>query len=340
MSAKRVTLADVARAAGVSVTTASFVLTGREGMRISEATEGRVRTASAALGYRPNMAARGLRSKQTMTLGLVADTIGSGPYAGQMLRGAINEAAKTSRVVMIAETADDDADRAELVAAMLDRRVDGIMYGTTYTHAVRPPKILTSVPHVFLNCLPAEQTAPSVIPDERPAGRTAAAALLDAGHRDGIYYLGGRQITELVPDGIYAGHERLAGITEELRSRDVPLAGSIECAWRPADGYNAARTLLAGGARPRALICANDRVAVGAYQAMAEFGLRVPDDVSVVSFDDSELAGWMRPGMSSVALPHRELGARAVQLLVDGDLAPAVYRVAMPLVRRDSIAPR
>ncbi|CAM3604727.1 LacI family DNA-binding transcriptional regulator [Tsukamurella ocularis] len=337
MRSHRVTLADVAREAGVSVTTVSFVLSGKEGMRITESTADRVRAASERLGYRPDLAARSLRARSTMTLGLVSDTIGSEPYAGYMVRGAVEEAGATSRMVILAETEDYSSDGADLVEAMLDRRVDGLMYGAMYTREVVPPARLSTVPHVFLNCLPTELTGPAVIPAERAAGRTAAAALLAAGHRAGIHHIGGRQVSDLHPDGIYAGHQRLQGIEEELAAGGVELAGVIECEWVPEQGYRVVSELLRS-TRPSALICANDRTAFGAYQAIAEAGLVVPEDVSIVAFDDSQLAGWMRPGLTSVALPHREMGARAVDLLVSGDLDPVVHEVPMELVVRGSVA--
>lgn len=337
MKQHRVTLADVAREAGVSVTTVSFVLSGREGMRITESTADRVRAASERLGYRPDLAARSLRARSTMTLGLVSDTIGSEPYAGYMVRGAIEEARATSRMVILAETEDYTSDGADLVEAMLDRRVDGLMYGAMYTRDVVPPAGLATVPHVFLNCLPGELTGPAVVPAERAAGRTAAGAILAAGHRDGIHHIGGRQLSALHPEGIHAGHQRLHGIEEELGVAGVGLASVVECEWVPEAGYRVVSELLRS-TRPSALICANDRTAFGAYQALAEAGLSVPQDVSVIAFDDSQLAGWMRPGLTSVALPHREMGARAVDLLVSGDLAPVVHEVPMELVARGSIA--
>ncbi|BDH56801.1 LacI family DNA-binding transcriptional regulator [Tsukamurella sp. PLM1] len=339
MKQHRVTLADVAREAGVSVTTVSFVLSGREGMRITESTADRVRAASERLGYRPDLAARSLRAQSTMTLGLVSDTIGSEPYAGYMVRGAIEEASATSRMVILAETEDYSSDGADLVEAMLDRRVDGLMYGAMYTREVVPPARLSTVPHVFLNCLPDKLTGPAVIPDEMTAGRTAAGALLRAGHRDGIHHVGGRQISALHPDGIYAGHQRLRGIEEELAAAGIELASTVECEWIPEEGRRVVAALLKS-TMPSALICANDRTAFGAYQALSDAGLSVPHDVSVVSFDDSQLAGWMRPGLTSVALPHREMGARAVDLLVAGDLVPVVHEVPMALVERGSIALR
>ena len=95
----------------------------------------------------------------------------------------------------------------------------------------------------------------------------------------------------------------------------------------------------ATAARPTALICLNDRIALGAYQALAAAGLRIPDDVSVVSFDDSDLASWLVPQLTSVAIPHFELGRRAVELLVSADRQPGVHRIAMPLSARDSVGP-
>jgi LacI family transcriptional regulator len=92
--------------------------------------------------------------------------------------------------------------------------------------------------------------------------------------------------------------------------------------------------------RPAALICLNDRVGLGAYQALQESGLRIPEDVSVVSFDDSVLAAWLRPGLTSVALPHHEMGRLATDLLIKGDRHPAVHRVGMLLRPRGSIGPR
>ena len=121
--------------------------------------------------------------------------------------------------------------------------------------------------------------------------------------------------------------------------RALRLGGRIACDWWPEPAYVAVAKALSGAARPTALVCLNDRIAFGAYQALQEAGLRVPDDVSVVSFDDSELAAWLRPAVTSVALPHAELGRRAVELLLDGELKPGVERIPMPLHERESIGP-
>jgi LacI family transcriptional regulator len=94
--------------------------------------------------------------------------------------------------------------------------------------------------------------------------------------------------------------------------------------------FEAVSALLAGGAEPRALICLNDRIAMGAYEALQEQRLRVPDDVAVVSFDGSDLAGWLRPSLASVQIPYRELGAVALDALLDG--TPGIREILMPLI--------
>jgi LacI family transcriptional regulator len=123
----------------------------------------------------------------------------------------------------------------------------------------------------------------------------------------------------------------------------VKLAGAVSCEdWQPEIGYEAVGGLLDDGAHIRALICFNDRLAVGAYNALAESSLSIPEDVSVVSFDDDPLATWIRPQLTTVAIPHYELGRRSIELLLSGvGSEPGerglIERVAMPLRERASI---
>jgi LacI family transcriptional regulator len=321
---KRVTLSDVAREAGVSMTTASFVLSHQDSKRISAATQDRVWDASRKLGYRPNLAARSLRVNSTMTVGMISDRIAATQYAGEMVRGAIDAATRAGRVLLIAETEDESAGGAEHIDAMLDRQVDGLIYGSMYTRDVKPPASLRSVPHVFLNCLSPTKTGPAVIPDEYEAGKLAATTLLDTGHTTGVYYIGGRHVTTDNPDGIFAGRERSRGIGEQFSARGLSLAGVTDCEWLPPEGYRVAREVLRAGPLPTAFICANDR-------------LSVPGDVSVISFDDSELAAWLRPGLTSIALPHYDMGTKAVELLLENRNGSAVHRCPMPLSIRESV---
>lgn len=333
----RVTMVDVARRAGVSRTTASFVLTGRDDQRVSKDAWQRVLDAAEALNYRPNLNARGLRTNTTQTIGMISDTIATTQFAGDIVRGAVEAALERDHLLLIAETegAKDLEDR--LIMAMLDRQVDGFVYAAMSTRRVDLPPLIQDAPLVLLNCFADDSDVPVLIPDELEAGRAAARALTEAGHCSGIFVIGGLWKSSKDPEGKFAGHERLQGISEVFGAAGVSLAGVIECPWEVQNGYEVVQQLLRNGDSPRALICMNDRVSLGAYQALKEFGWAIPADVSIVSFDDQPLASWLRPSLSSVKLPHYEMGRAAVERLLGADGA-LVTRIPMPLIERDSIA--
>ena len=329
---RRVTLRDVAPRAGVSATTATFVLADPEDVRISDAARLRVRRAAADLRYRPNLTARSLRTKVTRTVALVSDTIAAGPYGGAMVRGALSAALDEGHLLFVTETGGDPELETRLAEDLLARQVDGVAYASTATRLVTPPAALAGHPVVLLNCLTGDGGLPAVLPDEHAAGRDAARVLLERGHRDGIVVLGE------TPPGGYAARERLAELEEALAAAGTAIAGVLECAWWPQPAHDAVGHALAHEPAPRALICLNDRIAFGAYQAACEAGLRIPDQLSVVSFDDSDLAGWLRPELTSIALPHYELGRRAVRLLLAADRDTRTVLVPMPVRERESVA--
>ncbi|RBM06312.1 LacI family transcriptional regulator [Streptomyces sp. PT12] len=333
------TMADVARAAGVSPTTASFVLSGRTDMRISESSWHKVLEAARVLGYRPNVNARSLRTRSTQTIGLVSDSITTTPFAGEVIRGALDAAYANEHLVFIAETGGDRHAVSGLIHALLDRQVDAVIFAAMYTHYITPPTELHGRRVVLLNCLAPGFDAPSVIPDEVNAGRVAARLLVEAGRTEGIWAVGGHQALPATPEGVFAGNERMRGIQEVLREAGSGLDGVIECDWNSEDGYREVRRILDEGARPRALICSTDRISFGAYQALAEAGLSVPGDVSVISFDDQDIASWLRPALTTLALPHYDMGRTAVELILGGEpLDATVHRITMPLRDRESIS--
>jgi LacI family transcriptional regulator len=335
MPPQRATLLQVAQRAGVSRSTASFVLAGRHlDMRISEDARQRVLRAAQELDYRPNLMARSLRTKVTRTVALVSDTIASDPYAGRAIHGALAAAVAHGHLLFIGETEGDPVIEERLISDFLDRQVDAFVYASMFTRHVRIPKLLSDRPVVLLNCLTrgARQTRHAVIPDETAAGRSAARTVLEAGHRSGIHLVG------RPAQHVFAGRERLAGIRDGLAEAGVRLAGTIECDWWPEPAYEVVSRTLADGLRPRLLICLNDRIALGAYQAVRAAGLRIPEDVSVLSFDDSDMAAWLRPQLTSISLPHYELGWKAVELLLGPPTTPAVVRMPMPVRERASIA--
>jgi LacI family transcriptional regulator len=312
-------------------------------MRISADVEARVLEAAREAGYRPNIVSRSLRTGTTQTIGFVSDTVATTPFAGHVIWGALDAARERDHLLFIGETEGDPELERQLIEALHDRRVDGIVFASMYTRKVVVPKALLDGPAVLLNALPNRRSLiPSVLPDEREAGRTAARALLEAGHESGIYLIGAAPPNRM-PKGSLAAVQRLQGITEALHAAGVEIAGALPCPdWQPELGYAAARQLLAK-ARPSALICFNDRLSLGAYQALADAGLEVPNDVSVVSFDDDVLASWVRPQLTTVALPHYELGRAAIQLLLDNKAQqppagrPRIHLIPMPLRVRESV---
>jgi LacI family transcriptional regulator len=334
MPPQRATLLQVAQRAGVSRSTASFVLAGRHlDMRISEDARQRVLRAAQELDYRPNLMARSLRTKVTRTIALVSDTIASDPYAGRAIHGSLAAAVAHGHLLFIGETEGDPVVEEKLISDFLDRQVDAFVYASMFTRYVRLPKLLKGRRVVLLNCLTrgARQAHHAVIPDEVAAGWSAARVVVESGHRDGVYLVGSQA------ERVFAGRERLAGIREGLGAAQIKLAGSIDCNWWPDSAYEAVRQALAGGLRPKVLICLNDRIALGTYQALREAGVTIPDDVSVLSFDDSELAAWLRPQLTSISLPHYQLGWQAVELLLGQQSEPAVVRVPMPVRQRASV---
>jgi LacI family transcriptional regulator len=348
LSPRRITLAEVAEHAGVSRTTASLVLAGRgRELRISESVERRVVEAAKELEYRPNIVSRSLRTGTTRTIGFVSDTVATSRLAGDMIKGALEAARERGMMLFIGETEGEADLERGLLQAMSDRQVDGIIFASMFTRAVKVPAALTAGPAVLLNAVPKRASAlSSVVPNEVEAGRAAAGVLLDAGHRDGIHLIGAGPRVRDVPPEALAGVERLTGIRDALGQAGVRIAGGRVCPdWQPEYGYEATRELLER-ARPRALICLNDRLALGAYQALDDFGLKIPADVSVVSFDDHPIATWIRPKLTTVALPHYELGRKAVEVLlaeIDRDREKTgqggeTHRVPMPVRIRDSVA--
>ena len=337
MPEQRVTLAEVARRAGVSRTTASFVMTGRRDMRISRDAEERVRQAARELNYRPNLLARSLRTNLSQTVGLISDVIATEPFAGEIVRGAVASALGHEHLLFMGESQGDETLETMLIQSMLDRGVGGFVYASMYTRETALSPILRAQKLVLLNCMTAAGDVPAVVPDEYEAGRDAVGALLKAGHSDQIVVVGAP--VEPPSSAVLAERERLRGIRAALDELDLALSGAVMCEWWPGQTRAAVTTYLDANPLPSAFICLNDRVAFGVYQALEARRLGVPSDASVVSFDDTDLASWMHPGLTSVAIPHLEMGHLAVDLLLGSEPAEGLHRVPMPVHERGSIAP-
>ncbi|MGW0576081.1 LacI family DNA-binding transcriptional regulator [Streptomyces sp. NPDC002920] len=337
---RRIGIKDVAAAAGVSVTTVSHILNEVEGKRVNTETRQRVLEAARQLGYAPNGLARGLRLKRSSTIGFVSDQIATTPHAGRIILGAQEEAAKHDLLLLMMNTGGDRELERREIELLLQRQVDGVLYASMYHRVVEVPEQLRSVPTVLLDARADDPSVPSVVPDEVQGGATAVRELLRHGHRR-IGFLNN-------VDDIPATHGRLEGYRQALAEAGVPFDPRLVVAETAsaAGAYRAALTLLRAVERPTALFCFADRMAMGVYHAAAELGLSIPADLSVIGFDNQELiCDGMFPGLTTVALPHYEMGARAVaQLLAltgakDRGTGPAAQEMLpCPLVARASVA--
>ena len=338
MGRSRVTLADVAAASGVSVTTASLVLTGRaRELRISESAEQRVRSTAQELGYRRGTATPRSRSGPSRTIGFVLGAVEPSGAEGDVVKGAVEAAHRRGFMLIVGESGGDPAVERSLVEAMRDRQVGGIVFGGARPRTAAEP----GGPAVLLGVRgPSRSGLPSVVADEVRGGRSAARVLVGSGHDRGVHLIGADAVRGVPGHDVTA---RLTGLRDVFREAGVEVAGAHPCPkWTPECGYDATRHLVRHH-RPAALVCLDDRLAFGAYQALAEAGLSVPGDVSVLGFGDHPAASWMRPRLTTVAVPRRELGERAVEVLVElvegrGSRAALPHLVPMPVREGGSVA--
>lgn len=334
-------MSDVARAAGVSRTTVSFVLNDTENAgNVSEATKIRVRRAASELGYRPDARARALAAQSTDWYGFVTEIV-TAPFATHIIRGAQEEAWRQRRFLLIAPAGEGDAldhqaFEQRAVEKLLEQRVGGVIYAATWHREVSVPDLLRELPTVLVNCFDERGELPCIIPDEVLGGRRATERLLRAGHER----IGLINLDPTIPAAV----GRLQGWREAHATAGLtPDPDLVVAGFATADGgYAAACDLLDRPDRPTAIFCANDRMAMGAYDAIKERGLRIPDDVAVVGFDNHEvIAAYLRPGLTTVALPFEEmgtLGVRALDAITAGQPTPAIRQVVdCPLFERCSV---
>jgi LacI family transcriptional regulator len=333
-----VRLKDVAAEAGVSVTTVSHALNPTAYTRINAQTRQRILDVAARMDYRPNRIARSLRTQSSGMIGLLTEEIATTPHAGRIILGAQETASKhhlTLAIINSALQADAD-ERRDDVVALLDRQVDGIIYATVFHDAVTPPDELRSVPSVLIGARDRGGVVSSVEPDEHGGAFAAVEALVAAGHRRIAHVAS----SEDVP----ANRGRRHGYEAALRAHGLVVDRRLiaEAEGEASGGFRAARGLLDRPEPPTAIFCYNDRMAMGVYRAIADRGLRVPEDVSVIGFDDQEpIASGLFPGLTTVSLPHYEMGAWAVEQLVrqiSGTGEYVAHRLDCPLVHRESVA--
>src|SRR6266487_1591963 len=333
---KRPSMYDVARLAGVSQTTVSFVINNVPDTNIPQETRDRIRSAVEELGWRPNAMARGLSLRRSHTIGLIADEVATSPHAGKIIQGAQDAAWANNKILEVISTNRRAEVEAAAVEMLLERQAEGIIYATMYHQPVMVLPGLKQVPTVLLDCYVEDRSLPSVVPDEVQGGRTATEVLLQKGHRR-IGFINN-------VDPIPATSGRLEGYKQALAAYDVPFDVGLVCsgAIGGAEGYHCAQELMRLPEPPTALFCFNDTMAMGAYDAVKELGLTIPDDVAIIGFDNLEVtAANLRPPLTTMELPHYAMGQWAVQYLFDHTDGPhhdsIQQTIACPLIERTSV---
>ncbi|WP_043508369.1 LacI family DNA-binding transcriptional regulator [Actinomyces timonensis] len=341
----RVRAADVAAAAGVSTTAVSFVLNSRDEGNISPATRERILRAAQELGYRPNHVARSLRRNSTSSIGLVTDAFASSPFGGRLLAAATEAANSAGNALLMMDLGGRVERAAEAIEALESRQVDAIIYATMgFTELDEPP--VSRIPLVLANCVTRRPGRPSVSPDDAGGARAALEHLAGLGHTR-VAMLGGHFSPGARGDevGNVSGPIRWRAFKQaaDVKGMDARLIGR---GWAIDDGYAAAMEALSlpGARRPTALFAVCDRVAAGALLAAARLGIPVPEDLSIIGFDDQEaLAESLVPALTTVALPHALMGSTAVAMAMAAarnDSPDPAHRVLeCPVVLRGSTAP-
>lgn len=335
---RRPTMMDVAAAAGVSQTTVSLVLNGIAEAHVSDETIVRVKKSAQALNYTHNSRRDGTdEPPNTAIIGLIVDEISTDPWMAIALTGA-REKAIDAGYEMVAFVTNGHS-RAETSAArtMSKLNLSGLIYGAIQTRVVAPPPNLLVKPTVLLNCFVTGRSVPSVTPGEVVGGRTATQYLIDHGHCR-IAIIQGEAWMD-------AANDRLRGYRQALAAADITFDETLVRPgnWEPSAGYEQTKFLMQLPQPPTAIFCCNDMMAMGCYEALKALGLDVPGDVSVVGYDDREIAQFLHPPLTTVLLPHHDMGVLAVELLLEQIAAPgntpAQLKAECPLITRESVGP-
>lgn len=331
----KVTLRNVAEAAGVSIATVSRVISGHNG--ITEETAGRVREAMEALQYEPNILARALRTHETHSIGLVVPDIAN-PFYAEVTKGAERRAAEFGYNLVLCDS-DYDRERQQRIVLDLARRyMDGVLVmaigdvdQTIHTLNEREtPLVLVDVevkPYARVN---------AVVTGQDVAVYEATRYLIELGHERIAFLV---SPPEILPNpGMVEGYQR--AMDEGSLVHDNLL---MRCRVTMEDAYETASRLLERGEPPTAIFAIADIMALGIYQAAHEQGLTIPDDLSVLGFDDTPMARFLNPPLSSVAQNNEEIGKQAVDLLLrqisEGRPSRRIVPLRPNLVIRQSCAP-
>jgi LacI family transcriptional regulator len=293
-----------------------------------------------SVNYVPNQAARLMRGGTSSVYGLMTDSVATTPYSVDIVRGAQAALIEKHQTLLIVSTDGDASREAELWETFRSHRVAGVIYAAMFhkAHDVGAPNFNQSI--ILANCFAPAGDRPSIIPDDEGGGFTQAEHLIKLGHRNiGVITLSPEiEATKLRRLGMKRAFAE-AGVhyddASELCGVEGPLGNQTLVV------FEVATALLKRKNKPTAIICGNDQIAMQVYSAAASMGLHIPQDLSVIGFDDLKLISeTLRPQLTTVALPYFEIGHKAVELSIsakeqDENFAPRIL-IPCPLVIRNS----
>ena len=335
---KRPSMKDVAQLAGVSRTTASYVINDApDASKVLPETKARVWAAVEELGYRPNAMAQRLRSNRSNVLGFITDDIATTPFAVDIVKGAQDAALAHNKLLLVMDTERNPTVEKMVFEMMTEWQVEGIAFATSHHRVINPVVDFHSIPSVLVDCRTEDRSLASIVPDEIQGGRVATETLLKKGHQR-IGFINGSI-------DFPASVGRLAGYKQALAGQGVPFDESLVRYgdWWQESGHHHTRELMQLADPPTAIFCGNDWMAMGAYDALKELGLSIPNDVAVIGFDNREvIAAHMRPPLTTIALPYYEMGRWAVEYLIEQAaeeqaVEPVQTTLECPLVERSSV---
>ncbi len=338
----RVTMTDIAKAAGCSQATVSLVLNNTAGTRLSQQTRDRVIEAARELGYvAPTFSVSSgsaSLSKLDGVIGFVVDQLGTSPEAVVAIEGARQASWNAGNVLLVAQTLGDPAMEPRAIKALTDSGISALIYMTIFTREVEMPAYYygLDIPIVLLNCYTSDYAFPAVVPSEIAGGQTATKHLIAHGHH--------RIATITGEPWMQAAQDRLTGYRRALATADIPFDPDlvIEGDWSASAGYSGTMRLLSLPEPPTAIFCQNDRTAVGCYEALKEKRLRIPEDISVIGYDDEDICRHLIPPLTTSVLPHMAMGEWAIEHL-DTAVPPRerrheITKLECSLVKRSSVS--
>ena len=333
------TLRDVAEAAGVHAATASRALNPSTRGLVNADTARRVIKVAEQLGYRPNPIARGLKTSKSGTIGLVIPDL-TNPLFPPIVRGIENVLEPAGYSGLIVNTDNDPGRERAQIEHLRSRQVEGLIIATArMEHPLMEQLHREGVVMVMVNRRPEGVDVPSITPDDAAGVELAVRHLAALGHTH-IAHIAG-------PANTSTGVTRARAFRSAVRDLgldDDPALVTTTSQWNEASGADGLRRLLDDGVPFTAIVAGNDLLALGCYDVFLERGIRCPEDVSVVGFNDMPFLDKLRPPLTTIAIPHQQIGAEAARLLLDSIADPTrpARSVMLPLslvVRGSTAAP-